>query len=312
MTYDLCVFTSPAVVSGGLPARLRRRGIARQLLFVLWDFFPIHHTEIGRVPSGPLESVLKRAELACIQDCDVIAVMSPRNAEFLRAYHPGLRSRTVLVPPWSAEAVTPSAAEKRTVFTVVFGGQLTRGRGVETLIDAARLLQAREVDVAIEVYGWGPLRDELALLAEGSDLRLLTFHDPLPREQYRAMLRTVHAGVAITVPGVSVPTFPSKIVDYAQASIAVIACLEETSDVDKLVAGSGAGITCTAGDPLGLADAIADLAKQESRSGAATHMGLRARRLYDSTLSAEAAARTVLSVAAGRTGSLRAEKGMDA
>lgn len=298
-TYDLAVFTSPGTVTAGFPARVRRAGVARRLLFVLWDFFPVHHAEIGRIPSGMVEQALKRVERACIEDCDVIAVMTARNEEFLRAYHPGLRAGTVILPPWSADATEALTDSKRDRFTVVFGGQLTLGRGVETLVDAAQILQERGVDAAIEIYGWGPAREELADRAARSGIHLLTFHDPLPRHEYRRMLRTVHAGVAVTVPDVSVPTFPSKIVDYGQAGIAVVACLEDTSDVGALITQSGAGVTCSAGDSVGLAAALEDLAAREASTGDATTMGQRSRSLYESTMSADSAARTVLAVALG-------------
>jgi glycosyltransferase involved in cell wall biosynthesis len=266
-------------------------------MFVMWDFFPVHHAEIGRVPSGLPEAALKAAERATIDACDVVAVMSPRNADFLRTYHGGLTARTVILPPWAADAPDSPPVPKRDVFTVVFGGQLTRG--VEDLIEAARLLEDEGVAATIEVYGWGPHRDDLVALAAERRAGLLSFHDPLPRDDYRRMLRSVHAGVAVTVPDVSVPTFPSKIVDYAQSSIAIIACLEEATDVGRLVVDSGAGVTCTAGDPRSLAAAIRDLARGEASDGAATAMGRNARVLFEAELSSEAAARTVLTVALG-------------
>jgi glycosyltransferase involved in cell wall biosynthesis len=292
--YDLCVFTSIAVATGGFPARVRRAGVARTLVLVMWDFFPIHHVEIGRVPSQ-LSPWLRRAESAAISASDVVAVMSPRNADFLHAYHPHLDARVIDVPPWSAESpATRDPAPRDDTFTVVFGGQLTAGRGVETLLEAARLLGERGDPADIHVYGWGPSRLALQEAARSTGLTNLTFHDPVPREDYRRLLRRAHLGVAVTVPDVSVPSFPSKIVDYCQAALPSIVCVEDSTDAGQIVELAGAGIAVPAGDAVALAEAIRRVRLDPS---AWNSMSEAARELYDTRFTVDAAATAILAVA---------------
>lgn len=233
--YDVGLYFSPGVMSAGLPARLRRTGRVRHLTFVLWDFFPIHHAQIGRVSDGLVASLLKRIERLTIARADTVAVMSPASEAFLRSYHRGLGAEVVVVPPWGGAGSVRFDEPKYDDFTVVFGGQLTAGRGVETLVEAAEVLQEAQVAARILVIGSGPDRERLEQDAASRHLNNLEFHDRMSRAAYLRTIARAHAGLAVTVPQVTIPSFPSKIVDYCRVGLPVIACLERTSDVGALI-----------------------------------------------------------------------------
>ena len=74
--YDFAVFTSVGSVTAGLPWRLRACGIVKRLIFVLWDFFPIHQMEIGRLPSHRIVNLLRHIEYLNFSNADSVAVMS--------------------------------------------------------------------------------------------------------------------------------------------------------------------------------------------------------------------------------------------
>lgn len=286
--YDLCIYPSIGAFSFGLPARLRRRGAVSTLLFVMWDFFPVHQLDIGRIRAGALSGALKRIERAAIQRADVIATMSPANERFLRAYHRDLRARSVTIPPWAADE--PGApVPKRERFSVIFGGQLARGRGVDTLVDAAVLLLAAGADVDVIIAGSGPDEDHLRAYAAEQGASNVEFTGGLPREQYRTMLRSCHVGVAVTVAGVTPPSFPSKIVEYCANGVPSIVSVEESSDAGELVEAHGAGLAVRAGSPQSIADAITSLAT-EHRDGILEARAARARALFDEELSVRIAA----------------------
>ena len=261
--YDLCVFPSIAAFSYGFPARLKRRGLVSTLLFVMWDFFPIHQIDIGRIRGGAFAGLLKKLEKLSMQRADVIATMSPANEQFLRSYHDDLTTRTVTIPPW-ASGTELTAAEKRSRFSVIFGGQLARGRGVDTLIDAAVVLRATGVTVDILIAGSGPDDERLRAYAAEVGATNVSFMGGLPRDQYRELLRSCHAGVAVTVAGVTPPSFPSKIVEYCANGIPVVVSVEDSSDAGSLVETYGAGLAVPAGSSVAIADAIARLATEHT------------------------------------------------
>lgn len=293
--YDLAVYTSIALFSWGLPGWARRTGSVRRLALVLWDFFPIHQVEIGRIGTFPPPRMLKAIERRAIEPADVVAVISPANERFFRDYHRGIRAGTVVVPPWSSSGATVEpAAERRERFTVVFGGQLARGRGLGTLLDAAELLDGEPIDILIA--GGGPEERSLRARAAEAGLRNVEFTGPLERADYRRLLPTVHAGLAITVPGVTPPTFPSKIVEYCGVGLPVIVAVEPSSDAGAFVQERGAGLAIPAGDAEALAGAMRALLT-EHESGALPARSAAARALYDNELSAARAAAAIAGLA---------------
>lgn len=294
--YDLAIYPSIAAFSFGFPSRMRRKGIARRLLFVMWDFFPIHQMEIGRIKPAAIAPALKAIERLAIRRADTIAVMSPANERFLAAYHRGLAARIVHIPPWAATSTAgapPVEANPNDGFTAVFGGQLVKGRGVDTLLDAAHELERRGVPAKIVIAGAGTDAASLHAKAKELGLRSVEFVGSLPRDEYRALLRRSQAGIAVTVAGVTPPSFPSKIIEYCASGLPVIACVEQSSDAGSYLERHGVGVSVSAGDHMALADAIAGLV-DEHVSGTLAARGERARELFLAELSADRAADAIV------------------
>lgn len=292
--YDLAIYTSIAAFSWGFPSRMRRRGRAKLLTLVYWDFFPIHQYEIGRMRVRALRPIAKRAERAAMRRADRIAVMSPANSRFLEGYFPGLSAEVDIVPPWSSssEVVPDPGKWESGGLEAVFGGQLVKGRGLETLIAAAAILDADdEGGIRIRIAGGGSEEERLRSLAAG--LGNVRFLGQLSRDDYRGVLATAHLGIAITVPGVSPPTFPSKIGEYAGAELPVLVAVERSSDAGELVERYEAGYAVPAGDAEALAEVLRR-AREEFVSGELRRKAANARYLWKKELSVSRAAASLL------------------
>jgi glycosyltransferase involved in cell wall biosynthesis len=311
-TYDLAIFFSPAFLSGFYPNRLRRTHRAKHIAFVLWDFFPIHQSEVGRLGSSPALRPLKWLERKAIEAADTICVMTPANERFLSSYHPGLPADVAIVPPWGGDSGhAPGAASQKpepedAEFTLVFGGQLTMGRGVETLIEAAALLQDRATTVRIVVAGSGPHEARLHAFAAQKNVTTVEFLGWVPRQEYLDLLTRAHAGLAITVPNVSIPSFPSKIVDYFRMGVPAILSLEKSSDVGAMISATGAALSVEAGDPEQLADAIARLQREWVEGGLGPRREA-ALRYFREELSSDVAARRILALSSSTRGTAAAD-----
>ncbi len=296
--YDLGIYTSIALFSWGFPRWAKRRSVVARLVLVLWDFFPIHQAEIGRIGTFPPLSALKRIERWAIAVADVVALMSPANAEYFRNYHPNLKMPTAIVPPWSSSGSReqPRFGGTRDRFTVVFGGQLARGRGVGDVLEAAALVQDSGDPIDFIIAGSGPEEGLLRSRAGQLGLSNTLFTGELAREDYRDLLRTVHVGLAITVPGVTAPSFPSKIVEYCGLGLPVIVATEAASDAGASIENAGAGVAVPVGDPAALAHAIRRL-HGERESGTLIARGRAARMLYEAELSSARAAESIAALA---------------
>lgn len=293
--YDLVLYHSIATFTGGLPLRLSRSPRVGHLICVVWDFFPIHHVQIGRIRQRWLSPVLRRLEGRSIAAADTVAVMSARNSDFLRHYHRGIRRPVIEVAPWGRIS-EPLRVPSRETFTVVFGGQLVAGRGVETLLQAMRLLVDDGLPVQALIVGDGADRARLEATGRTLGLTGVQFLGRMPRAQYLELIATAHVGLAATVAGVSAPTFPSKMVDYARAGLPILLALEDASDAGALVRERGCGVSVPAGDPVALAHALRDL-EAEHRAGTLGDRSTASRALFDEVLSVRVAADRLLDAA---------------
>lgn len=292
--YDAVIFTSIAAFAFGFPGRFRRARKSLKLIMVMWDFFPIHQVEIGRIRGGAFVRLLKFLEWRAIRPADTVAVMTPANDQFLRAYHPSFNAKTFLLPPWASDASESEERSPLSRFTAVFGGQLAAGRGVDVLLRAAEILEAEQAEIDLVIAGDGPDRERLTALAEDLALKNIQFVGALPRPAYRDLLASAHVGVAITVPGVSPPSFPSKIVEYCACSLPVVVAVESSSDAGSFVEQHGAGIAVAAGDPHALANALRKM-HGEHMSGALSERSNAARKLFQDELSVDRAALQIIS-----------------
>lgn len=266
---DLVYTTSPAVTMAFLIRWALRNSAARSYLYVV-DFFPFHQHAIGLVPSGPLFHFARWQENTLIRLFDVVGCMSPRNAAYLRRHYTLRPEQRVELLPLST-AIRPEP----TVDTVairrqhdlpvdrviaIFGGQITEGRGIEQIVEAARLAQQSAPDLHFVLAGSGRLVHlvESYVATGGANLTLIP---PLERDAYLDLAASCDIGLVVTVPISDIPTFPSKTLDYLQASIPVVAAVEPDTDFRPFVEQHGFGIVVAAGDAQALLDAVTTLAQ---------------------------------------------------
>lgn len=278
----------------GLPGRLRRTGRVTNLVLIYWDFFPLLQYEIGRLKYPIFAPLLKAVERRAIAPADRIAVMTPKNAEYLDRYFPQLPSEIQIIPPWSESGLFFEPSEdkwKSPVLKVIHGGQLVPGRDIGVLLDAARLLEAdaeSRGQFEFVIAGDGTEREPLERRAAG--LHTVRFTGNLDRDDYQALLRECHLGIAISTPNKTAPTFPSKISEYAGTGIPILVAIEDCSDAGHIVVQFGAGYNIPAGDPAGLAGSLR-AALKELRDGTLRERGEQARELWKEELSVESAVR---------------------
>jgi len=255
--FDLVIGFSPAMIFRQLVAWARARG-ARCYL-VQWDFFPVHHVEIGALPGGIIAGIAKALERRAIGDFEQIGFMSPRNERFFRSYHAGLRTIPGSVLGLWGSASAPSASDGRETrrmaglpedgLVVVFGGQLSQGRGLGSVLDLASRAQSSLPGATFVIVGDGQGHGWISAERARRKLDNVQLLGRMPREKYLGLLSTCDIAMVVTVPGVSVPTFPSKTIDYFRTGLPILASIEKTTDYGATIEReAGAGLASEAGD----------------------------------------------------------------
>ena len=296
--FDAFIAWAPALAIAPVVRMARRAGIAHRLLFI-WDFFPDHHHQIGRIPGGPPYQLARAWEQSLMADFTAIFCTLPQNADYLhRRFRVGPGQKVRVTPVWSDVSPVPAAdrAVTRRLHGLpqgrpiaVFGGQLVEGRGFDQMLAAAEIGRRTGSDLTFLFVGDGRLSPMLQASARMRDNVL--WRPAMPREDYLQLLGACDVGLVATVPGVTSFSIPSKTLDYLRAGLPVVAAVEPGSDFTALLERYGVGRGVAFGDAEGFfrdAEALA----------ASPGVGAAARRCLDEVFHVRHAVAAILEAAA--------------
>jgi glycosyltransferase involved in cell wall biosynthesis len=264
-SFDLVIAFTPCVT---LTAQLLwvRYALARsRMVLFVHDFFPYHHRSIGLLGSIALFQSALLLERILIRAFDAIACTWPGNIAYLQQkYWIRPEQKLLWIPLWSDIAQVPQVA-KRDARTrhelpasgkiVVFGGQITEGRGISEMLDAAALAKKACPDLHFLFVGDGRLvpliRDRIA-----GGLTNVIYRPGIPRDKYLDLLAACDLGLICTVPQVASFAFPTKTIDYLRAGLPIVAAVEEQSDYRDFIDRWQLGTSVAAGDGAALFEAV--------------------------------------------------------
>jgi glycosyltransferase involved in cell wall biosynthesis len=251
---------------------LKLRFIVAKRIIIYWDFFPIHQFEIGKFQTRWLLKPAFFIEKFLLSTFSNVGCMSPKNIIFFKNYF--LLKNKVKVfemPIWGKKypilktlVTNPSLIRNAYPYEtlIVFGGQLEKGRGIDTLILIAEQLKSRNQNIGIVIAGEGPLGN-IVLNASKDGLHNLIYLGSIPRDEYLQFIHTCDLGVITTQMDVSVPTYPSKCIDYLLSSLPIIAFVEKSTDFGSIIQDAGCGVFFQSNNVNDLTDKLIALANDD-------------------------------------------------
>jgi glycosyltransferase involved in cell wall biosynthesis len=301
--FDLLVCFTPCVTVAAQLFWAMKQWRMRSMLFV-HDFFPHHHRSIGLVPGGPVFAIARRLEERLIRKFDVIGCIWPDNMVYLRKhYRVRPQQRVIWTPLWCEIAAPPPRPKQATRIKyglpldrkiLVFGGQITEGRGVEEMLVAAKLAKVSRPDFVFLLIGEGRLVDLVeSHIAAGGDN--VIYRRRMPRTEYLSLISACDVGIVCTVTGVVSSSFPSKTIDYLRAGLPIVAAVEPNSDYRGFLSRWNIGVSIPAGDPAALFRTIVDLVDD---AGMAASIARNARACLEEVFDVRAAVKRLLEAVA--------------
>lgn len=265
-SFDAVFVYQPSPITAVLPAiaigKLKRAPVT---LWVL-DLWPETLRAMGMVRPGLLYDLLERLTRRIFLGCDLVLGQSRRITEAVRNRVGA--GRVGYFPAWSDQvfdavarvAPAPEVSHRPDCFTIVFAGNIGEAQDFPAILEAAERLRQRD-DIRWVIVGDGRMAGWLQeqVTARGLTERfLLVGRHPLERmpeffAHADALLVSLRSDdlFAMTVPG--------KLQAYLAAGLPVLAMLD--GEGAEVLARSGAGLSCPAGDSAGLALIIEDLAR---------------------------------------------------
>jgi glycosyltransferase involved in cell wall biosynthesis len=271
---DAILVSSPSLFPLPVAARWSRRFRAR-LVFEVRDIWPLTLRELGGLSERhPLVALMQRFEDYGYRRADaVVSVLPAAEAHMVSR---GMSQRKFHYVPNGIDLTGPSSTGAASVvqeaiepnrFTVGFVGTLGHANVLETLIDAARLLDSEGVQIII--VGQGPERDQLRQRA--ADLGNVAFVGPIPKDQVPgtvALFDACYVGYRRS-PLYRFGVSPNKLYDYMAAGRPILFAAEAAN---QPVREADCGRTVAPDDPAALAAAIRSLAgateQERARLGA--------------------------------------------
>lgn len=295
----LLIANTPCVTTFGLPTFFRLRYGAKSFL-VLWDFFPFYLKDLGSIRNDVFFEILRVIENSVYRSFDVIGVMSAANENFLRKNY-FLRSGVDVrrLPIWTKVRprlnVEKASVRKifnlpQTKFIAIYGGAMTFVQGLENVIRLAR--ETEDLDLTYLLVGDGTERTRLQNLVISENIKNVIFMEKISREEYIKLLYGCDFGIIALSAKLSVPSFPSKSLDYFGASLPVVAALDGSTDFGDILENEiKAGFSAVATDYVRLGEIVRNLLVNEELR---VTMGVNGRNYYEEFFDVESAKNSIL------------------
>jgi colanic acid biosynthesis glycosyl transferase WcaI len=259
---DVVVVVAPALFSapaGWLTARLAG---AKAWLHVQ-DLEVDAAFELGLLKGRSLRHLVQCAERLLLRRFDVVSTISARMRE--RLIRKGVDAgRSELFPNWvdlgpaGVAGRSPALREALKIdpetFVCLFSGTLNRKQGLQTLVEAARLLRDLS-NVVFVICGNGELRDDLERAA--SDLSNVRFLDLRPAAEVNDLLCMADLHLLPQAPGIADLVMPSKLTGMLASARPVVAAANAGTETASIV--RGCGLLTEPGNAAAMAAAIVEL-----------------------------------------------------
>jgi colanic acid biosynthesis glycosyl transferase WcaI len=142
-------------------------------------------------------------------------------------------------------------------FIAVYSGNLGMKQGLETLVEAARLLSNERLKIVI--CGEGAERERLQRLIGRYQLDNIRMLPLQSEENYRAMLLETDLSLITQQKGSGQAFFPSKLLKILAHGKPVLTVADSDSELSRAIAEGRFGVSVTPGSPEQLASALGEL-----------------------------------------------------
>lgn len=280
-------------LTGWLAAKLR----FTHAVFNIQDVFPDAAIETGAITSQRIIRAARWLERVSYHRSDAVVVLSQDlQSNVMAKVSSRHRHKIHVIPNFvDAERITPQSRDtayrrelgigNQTV--VMYAGNVGYSQSLTLMIAAAKNFP----DVAFVVNGEGSARAELEALASG--ISNMYFANYQPRDRVAEVLASGDIHVVPLRAGLGAVSVPSKTYSILAAARPVVAAIDPGTEVTRILADSGAGISVV---PDNESEFVAALSRLIADSALANEMGQKGRAWVQSHVSPAVVANSYLSL----------------
>jgi glycosyltransferase involved in cell wall biosynthesis len=183
---------------------------------------------------------------------------------------PSSENRIWILPHWGdTSEIRPAPKSENPIlhelnlvdrFVVLYAGNIGRTQGMETLVEAARLLRERQ-DIAFLIAGEGAKRPWVEKTIAEKKLGEVRLLPRSPRSDLGLLLGACDAALISLMPGMTGISVPSRLYNVLAAGRPILAIAESESELARVVIEEGVGRVVAPGDGSAIATAIIEMSQ---------------------------------------------------
>lgn len=262
--FDLVLYSTPPITFCKVIEYVKNRDGAKTYL-LLKDIFPQNAVDLGMMQKNGLKGLLYKSfrnkEKKLYRISDRIGCMSQANVDYVLKHNPEVDSAVVEVCPNSIEPIDVSVdiearewIRKKYEIPVnkkvfIYGGNLGKPQGIEFLIRCLND-QQKNKDTFFLIIGDGTEYERFESFISENHPDNVKLMRRLPKEDYDTLVAASDVGMIFLDHRFTIPNFPSRLLNYMQAKVPVLACTDPNTDIGKVIEEGGFGWWCESNDAV--------------------------------------------------------------
>lgn len=249
MSFDLILYTTPPITIASLVSELKKKYNAYTYL-LLKDIFPQNAIDIGILSSkgwkGVVYRYFKHIERQLYSISDKIGCMSYANMDFILKNNGDIVKDKLELCPNTIDIVHDSDIHKddailekykipKDKYLLLYGGNFGKPQNVDYIIAAIDSCSDIEA-IHFILCGSGTEFSKIDSYMKSANPKHVTVIDCLlPYEEYSCLVASCDIGLLFLDYRFTIPNFPSRLLDYMNYDLPVIAATDVNTDVGRVI-----------------------------------------------------------------------------
>ncbi|WP_019230343.1 glycosyltransferase family 4 protein [Sedimentibacter sp. B4] len=254
--FELVLYSTPPITIANTVSFIKKRDNATSYL-MLKDIFPQNAIDIGILNNTGWKSLIykyfRKKEKQLYLMSDYIGCMSEANIEFVLKHNPYIDKDNVEICPNTINPLVKKHVDKnltRARFNLpkdkiifVYGGNFGKPQNVDYIIE---VLKANELNNLIHFVMVGSGTDfyKIKEYKKQTSDDYITVLNSLNKVEYDDLLDACDVGLIFLDYRFTIPNFPSRLLDYMNHEIPVLAATDTNTDVGEVITGGKFGWWC--------------------------------------------------------------------
>ena len=232
------------------------------ILYHVQDLYPDIYCQIrGTSNSSSTSKLILLMERYAIEKAEKIVTISPTMAEELKTRTSKPEKVQIVHNPVSIpiEETEKSIKNKKfsgKKFNILFAGNMGAAQGLETILQAAIIVEKNNPEVGFLLVGDGSERLKLMKLVEDNGLGNVTFLPYKDPKSLPDLYASADAALVCLAPGMSSLALPSKLYTAMALGCPVLGLFDKGSYSEQLIEGENVGKVVTDYSPETIADTV--------------------------------------------------------